>query len=209
MKVPLEVTYRGVEKSDAIDTLINEKVGKLEEMCDYINSCHIAIEKPHDRPRHGSPYRVRLDITVPPGHELVAENNQAAGNQYEPLDVAVREAFDAARRQLRKLTKRQHESDKAQTNEAHEMTALVVRIFRDQGYGFLKTPDTGEEVYFHRNSVLLDDFDRLEVGTGVHCFVEQGEKGPQASTVKIVDKPGESANKAEKTLIEPPLGWQE
>lgn len=209
MQVPLEVTYRGVEKSDAIDTLIDEKVEKLEEVCDYINSCHIAIEKPHDRPSHGSPYRVRLDITVPPGHEIIAENNQSEGDQYQPLNAAVREAFDAARRQLRKLAKRQNESDKGRTTSAsQETTALVVRVFRDEGYGFLKTLD-GQEVYFHRNSVLLDDFDRIEVGTGVRCFVTQGDEGPQASTVKIVDKPGENTDKAAQTIIQPPLDWRE
>jgi hypothetical protein len=73
MKVGLEISYRDVEKSDAIETLIHEKVAKLEKLCDYISSCHIAVEKIHDRPSHGSPYRVRIDMTVPPGHELVWE----------------------------------------------------------------------------------------------------------------------------------------
>lgn len=109
---------------------------------------------------------MRLDITVPPGHELVATNNPGADTQYEEIDVAIRDAFDAARRQLRKLNKRQHESDKGKTHAAPETIALVTQIFRDKGYGFLKTLE-GEEIYFHRNSVLHDDFDRLEIGTGV------------------------------------------
>jgi ribosomal subunit interface protein len=207
MQVPLEITYRGVEKTDALDALVQEKVAKLEEVCDYITSCHIAIEKPHDRPRSGSPYRVRLDITVPPGHELVATNNPGADTQYEEIDVAIRDAFDAARRQLRKLNKRQHESDKGKTHAAPETIALVTQIFRDEGYGFLKTLE-GEEIYFHRNSVLHDDFDRLEIGTGVRFFVEQGEQGPQASTVQIVNKPGSRVGKSGEEEIEPPLGWQ-
>lgn len=206
MKIPPEITYRGVEKTDDIDALVYEKLEKLEEVCNYINSCQIAIEKPHDRPSHGSPYRVRLDITVPPGHEIVAESNPSEGTQYDPLDAVIRDAFDAAVRQLKKLTRKQREKDRGKTQAGSETTALVTRIFRDEGYGFIKTLD-GEEVYFHRNSVLFDDFDRLEIGTGVHCFVEQGEQGPQASTVKIVDKPGERAGKAPDTLIEPPLDW--
>jgi ribosome-associated translation inhibitor RaiA len=60
MKIPLEVTYRDVEKTAAIDSLINEKVTKLERVCNYINSCHIAVEEIHDRPRSGSPCRVRF-----------------------------------------------------------------------------------------------------------------------------------------------------
>lgn len=208
LKIPPEITYRGVEKTNAIDTLIHEKIEKLEEVCDYINSCQIVIEKPHDRPSSGSPYRVRLDITVPPGHELVAESNPAENTQYAPLDAVVRDAFDAAVRQLKKLTRKQRESDRAKTAEGQETTALVTRIFKDQGYGFIKTLE-GREVYFHRNSVLHNDFDRIEVGTGVHFFEQQGEQGPQASTVKIVDKPGERVDKASETLIEPPVDWQE
>ncbi len=208
MKIPPEITYRNVEKTNAIDTLVHEKIAKLEHVCNYINSCHIAIEKTHDRPRSGSPYRVRIDITVPPGHEIVAESNPGESNQYDPLDAVIRDAFNAARQQLIKLNQRQHESDRSQSHEqAQETTALVTKLFRDQGYGFLKTLD-GQEIYFHHNSVLHDDFERLEIGTGVHFALEQGEEGPQASTVKIVDKPGVRAGKSDQTLIEPPLDWR-
>lgn len=208
MKVPPEITYRNVEKTDAIDTLVNEKIAKLEQVCSYISSCHIAIEKINDRPRSGSPYRVRIDITVPPGHELVGESNPTEDIQYEPLNAVIRDAFNAARQQLVKLTQRQHESDKSVSREVdRETTALVTKLFRDRGYGFLKTLD-GQEIYFHSNSVLHDDFERLEVGTGVHFFLGQGEEGPQASTIKIIDKPGVRVGKSEQTLIEPPLDWK-
>lgn len=204
MQVPPEITYRDVEKTDALDTLVNEKIAKLERFYSNINSCHIAIEKIHDRPSSGSPYRVRLDITVP-GHELVAESNPGESAQYDPLETVIRDAFDAASRQLKALNEQQR--NRVKTHEAQEMTAIVTKLFREEGYGFIRTFDD-QEVYFHRNSVLHDDFDRIEIGTGVHFFVEQGEEGPQASTVKIVDKPGASAGKSDQTLIEPPLGWK-
>jgi ribosomal subunit interface protein len=210
MKVAPEITYRNVDKTDALDNLVSEKIGKLEQVCDYISSCHIAIEKIHDRPRSGSPYRVRIDITVPPGHELVAESNPSDTNQYAPVDAVIRDAFKAAVQQLRKLAKRQQESDKAKTHDdAQETIALVTKLFPDRGYGFIKTIDDAQEIYFHRNSVLHDDFDRIEIGTGVRFSVEEGEEGPQATTVHIVNKPGASVGKSEQTLIEPPLGWRE
>lgn len=209
MKISPEITYRNVEKTNAIDTLIQEKIAKLELVCNYINSCNIAIEKTHDRPRSGSPYRVRIDITVPPGHEIVAESNPGESNQYDPLDAVIRDAFNAARQQLIKLSERQQESHRAQNQEVEqETTALVTKLFHDRGYGFLKTLD-GREIYFHRNSVLHNDFERLGIGTGVHFSLEMGEEGPQASTVKIVDKPGVRAGKSNQTLIEPPLDWRE
>lgn len=207
MKIPPEITYRNLTKSKAIDSLVYEKIAKLENICNYINSCHIAIEKIHDRPRSGSPYRVRIDLTVPPGHELVAEKNPGEGVQYQPLDAVIRETFDAMRQQLIKLTQMQRSSEQANRyEEAQESTGLVTKLFREDGYGFLKTLD-GREIYFHQNSVLHHDFDRLEIGTGVHFSQEEGEEGPQASTVKIVDKPGVRAGKSSATVIEPPLDW--
>jgi cold shock CspA family protein/ribosome-associated translation inhibitor RaiA len=207
MKIQPEITYRNLDKSEAIDNLVHEKIAKLENICNYINSCHIAIEKIHDRPRSGSPYRVRIDLTVPPGHELAAEKNPGEGIQYQPLDAVVRETFDAMRQQLVKLTQLQRASEQSgRYEEAQESTGLVTKLFREDGYGFLKTLD-GREIYFHQNSVLHHDFDRLEIGTGVHFSLEEGEEGPQASTVKIVDKPGVRASKSSEKLVETPLDW--
>jgi cold shock CspA family protein len=56
-----------------------------------------------------------------------------------------------------------------------------------EDYGFLETPD-GREVYFHKNSVLHNGFEQLKVGTEVYYAEEQGEKGPQASTVRVVGR---------------------
>ncbi|MDX2229114.1 MAG: HPF/RaiA family ribosome-associated protein [Leptolyngbyaceae cyanobacterium bins.349] len=208
MKVGLEVTYRDVERSDAIDTLIQEKLAKLERLCSYINSCHIAIEKVHDRPSHGSPYRVRIDLTLPPNHELVADSNPGDTNQHVALDTVIRDAFSKMERQLKAQTRQQREAEKAQINtDPQDTTALVTKIFREQGYGFIKALD-GEDIYFHRNSVIHDDFDRLEVGTGVRYVATMGEQGPQATTVQIVDKAGVRAGKADATLVDPPLGWE-
>ncbi|HEY9844868.1 MAG TPA: hypothetical protein V6D03_01600, partial [Candidatus Caenarcaniphilales bacterium] len=162
-----------------------------------------------DRPRDRSPYRVRLDITVPPGHELAAKSNMGNRTQYAELDAVIRDAFDKAWRQLRDLSRQQQEYDRGQVNDgAEDTTALVTKLFPDQGYGFLKTL-SGEDIYFNRNSVLHDDFERLEIGTGVRFeSVEDAEGLLHASTVQIVDKPGARAGKADEMLIEPPLGWE-
>jgi cold shock CspA family protein len=113
-----------------------------------------------------------------------------------------------AERQVKELSRRQRESDQGQSNDsAQDTMALVTKLFPEQEYGFLKTLD-GQDVYFHRNSVLHDDFERLEIGTGVRFFAHEDEQGLRASTVQIVDKPGASAGKAAQTLIEPPLGWE-
>lgn len=205
MQLPLEVSYRNIDKTESLEALIREKVSKLEDVCDHISSCRIAVEKPHDHPRSGSPYRVRIDLRVPPSHELAVDKSPGEGTQYTPLETVIREAFDAARRQLAELNERQHRQIKH--HEDQSMGAIVTKLFPEEDYGFIKTFDE-REIYFHRNSVLHDDFDRLELGTGVRLMFEEGDKGPQATTVQIVNKPGARASKVEKEEIPPPMGWR-
>ena len=187
MQIPLELTFRGVEKTEAMERYIRERTQKLEQVCDHIVSCRVTVERPQQHQRAGSPFRVRVDVRIPPGHELVVRRESTEGDIHDSLRQVLREAFDAMRRQVRSLAERQRGDVKA--HGAEEETGIVVRLFREEGYGFLRTPD-GEEIYFHRNSVLRDGFDRLEAGTGVRVAVEEGEEGLQASTVEIVDKPG-------------------
>jgi cold shock CspA family protein len=188
MNVPLEISYRDVEKTDELESLIREKTAKLEDVCDYISSVRVAVELAQKHHKSGNPVRVRLDITVPPGNELVVEKEPKPGDEHINVGVIVRRAFEAAWRQLRELKSRQH--DEVKKHPEQEAHALVDKLFPDKEYGFLKTTESGRELYFHKNSVLHNDFTRLEVGTGVHYAEEMGEDGPQATSVKIVDKPG-------------------
>jgi cold shock CspA family protein len=66
---------------------------------------------------------------------------------------------------------------------------FVIRLLREDGYGFIRSLE-GQEIYFHRNASFHNDWPRLEVGTGVRYTVQEGDKGPQASSIEIVDKPG-------------------
>ncbi len=187
MIIPLEISFRGISKTDALEDLIRERARKLEKFCDYISSCRVAVESPHQHQRSGQPFRVRIDITVPPGHEVVVSKDSTKGNIHDELPAVLRDAFSTAGRQLKSIVERQRGETKSHPQQ--ETGAFVSRIFPDDGYGFIKNLE-GREIYFHRNSVLHDDFARLEVGTGVRFVEAPGEKGPQASTVQIVDKPG-------------------
>lgn len=188
MEVPLEITFRGVDKNDDIEDLIFAKVAKLEKICDHIVSCKVAVESPHEHQQSGSPFRVRINMRVPPGHDLVVKRESTEGYLHEKLPVVLAGAFDAAFRQLKKLVEKQQ--GQVKTHAQQDNTAFVIRLNADEGYGFIKTRE-GRELYFHRNSVLNDDFDRLVVGTGVRFAAAKGEEGPQASTVQITDKPVE------------------
>ena len=99
----------------------------------------------------------------------------------EPLSALIRRTFDSARRELEKAVDRQR--GKVKTPAQQQNQAIVEKIFREQQYGFLGTLD-GQQVYFHKNSVLHKHWENLKVGTIVRYTLEVGEKGIQASTVE-------------------------
>jgi cold shock CspA family protein len=123
-------------------------------------------------------------MTVPPGHELIATGQSHKNDVHELLPSVIRKAFHAAERQLKELLERQHGSVKSHPQQ--EVNGIVEKLFPEEGYGFIKTVDTQQDVYFHRNSVLHGNFDKIKLGTGVRFASEQGEKGLQASSVEIV-----------------------
>jgi cold shock CspA family protein/ribosome-associated translation inhibitor RaiA len=187
MKVPLEIAFKGIEHTEEIEALIREEADKLERVCDYLISCRVAVEKRQQHQEVGNPYRVRIDLTVPPGHELVVKREPSKGDMHDPLSIVLKHAFTSAARQLRKLVELQRGAVKAHPEQ--QVTAVVHKLFPQEGYGFLRTVDTQDEIYFHRHSVLHDDFDRLTIGLGVRYTAEEGEKGLQATSVQIVDTP--------------------
>jgi cold shock CspA family protein len=100
------------------------------------------------------------------------------------LKVAIREAFHAARRRLEDHARRKRVDVK--THEPMPQ-ARVTKLFPAESYGYIETPD-GREVCFHSNSVLKDRFKSLKIGSKVGFTEEAGEKGPQASTVRLITK---------------------
>ncbi len=115
MQVPLEITYRNVEKNGFIDGLIRRKVAKLEKICDYMISCRVAVERQHQSQQTGNPFLVRIDIKVPPRHEIVVRRSSVVADREEPLDKVLRKAFDSAERRLTRVVERQHGEVKAHT----------------------------------------------------------------------------------------------
>lgn len=183
MQLPLEISFHGTPKSEPVEALIREKAEKLGRFHKGIMSCRVVVEHPHKSPKSGSGYRVRLDLTVPPGHEIAVVREPGEGLVTDDLGKVVHEAFEAARRQLVKLNEKQRGDVKV--HPQGEVRGFVSRLFDD--YGFIQ-PAGGGEVYFHRNSVVGADFDEIEVGMGVSWAEEPGEEGPQASSVRVIEE---------------------
>jgi len=179
MKTDLQVSFRNMDRSDAVEAAVREAAGKLERFHDRITGCHVLIEAPHRRHQQGKLYHVRVDVLVP-GGEVVVNRDPPEHHAHEDVYVAIRDAFDAARRRLEDYVRRHFTEVKAHEPMA---TARVSELFPQEDYGFLETPD-GRRLYFHRHSVLGAGFDRLDIGSEVHFAEEMGDKGPQASTVR-------------------------
>lgn len=186
MQVPLEISYRDIEKTEEIDTLIRQKADKLDKKFDNISSCRVMVERIQLHQRSGLPYRVRIDIKMPPGHELVVSRDPNKGNLHLDLGAEIRWAFETAERQIKELRERQRRDVKAHPHRT--VQGVIERIFYNEGAGFIRTLD-GRQVFFHQNSVLHEKFESLKVGMGVSFEEEMGEKGPQATTVHVIDVP--------------------
>ncbi|MDP1927551.1 MAG: ribosome-associated translation inhibitor RaiA [Thiobacillus sp.] len=175
MKTPLQITFRDIEQSDALETHIREKAEKLETFFDPIMSCRVVVEMPHQHKNQGKFFNVRIDIGVP-GKEIVVNRDK-----HEDVYVALRDAFDAAKRQLDDYSRRLRGETK---NHAQEHTGLVARLVPEEGYGFIRTVD-GEELYFNSDNLVNIKFDQLLLGVEVKFIEEMAAEGPQAKRVSV------------------------
>jgi ribosomal subunit interface protein len=185
MDIPLQVSFRNMDSSEAVEARIREKAEKLETYYGHINSCRVLVEAPERRRQKGKLYHLRIEIGVP-GKDLVVSRHPKDKHAHEDIYVAIRDAFDAARRQLEDHVRKRGGKVKLHETPLH---GKVVRIFPYEGYGFIAASD-GREIYFHKNSVLSEAFDSLEVGAEVRLSVAEREsaEGPQASTVVPIGK---------------------
>jgi len=182
MNVPLELTFRGLEKTPEIEALIRHNAEKLEKICSYVSSCRVVIERDQQHQRIGHPFRVRLDITVPPRNEFAVRRESTEGELHDPLSKIINEAFKAASRRLQKTVDLQRHASRVKPNIPTQ--GIVTRLFLEDEYGFITTPE-GEDIYFHAKNVANGEFDKLIVGTAVHFAPHFGDNGLHASSVRI------------------------
>ncbi len=186
MAVPLQITFKGMESSPAMEARIREKVARLERFSDVILRCHVTVEAPHRHHSQGRLYRTLIEIDVPRGR-IVAGENGPQDHAHEDPYVALRDAFAAATRRLEDHMRRMGGAVKH--HEPGLVHGRVARFVAGEDYGFIETAE-GEEIYFHRNAVAKHGFDRLRVGDPVRVAVTEGEKGPQAAAVHPVGEGG-------------------
>ena len=183
MQTTPQISFLHMDSSAAVEAQIRSRLEQLDRLFDRIISCRVVVECAHPRHHQGNLFQVRIDLNVP-GQEIVVGRDPAAHHAHEDVYVAIRDAFDATRRLLEDHIRKHRGDVKLHAVPDH---GRIQRLLPD--YGFILSAD-GSEIYFHRNSVLGDAFSRLAPGIHVAFFEEMGEKGPQASTVKLVGKHG-------------------
>lgn len=182
MKLPLTVTFRHMDHSDALEQYIRERAGQLDQFADRIMRCDVVVEEDHRRHSQGNLFHVRIDVTVPE-KELVVRRAPNARHAHEDAYVAARDAFDAMRRQLEDYVRKLAPHRVKHHEPQPEGTVTILEPLMD--YGRIGTAD-GRDIYFNRNSVLDGRFDELEVGSRVQFIEEGGDDGPQATSVKVL-----------------------
>ena len=180
MQIPLEITFRNAERSDPVEAVVRERVDKLNRYFEHIVGCRVTLEVPNRTPGYDVlNHRVNIEISVP-GEDLVVSREPNEHDNFNDIYVTIRDAFDAAERQLKAYAGRLQETRVVLEEPPY---AVVNKMFSDKGYGFLMTPD-GREIYFHENSVSPPGFDKLNNGDTVRFVEARGDDGPQASLVK-------------------------
>jgi cold shock CspA family protein/ribosome-associated translation inhibitor RaiA len=178
MQEPLRIAFRNMEPPIGAEDEVGDRAAELERFFDRIIACSVVVEARQRRHHQGNLYHVRIELIVP-DREIVVRRDPPEDHAHEDLHVAIRDAFDAARRQLQDHAREMRGDVKTHTAP---MIGSIVRLFQD--YGFLVT-EAGDEIYLHRNAVLGRGFDKLNAGDRVRYVIheDEGEQGAQASTV--------------------------
>ena len=176
MQQPLQITIKDIDHSPAIEQEIRAKIEKLEHYADDIISCHVVVELTQKHQQQGQLHNLHIRLTVP-GKELVATRNA-----HENLWIAIKEASDDMRDQLRRYTEQRRKQVK---NHPDVLQGEIARLFED--FGFILGPDGLTEYYFNDSNVTHSNFSRLSVGTKVHFIEGMGDEGPQARRVSVIE----------------------
>lgn len=186
MQTPVPIDFQDLDVSLATRQAIEKHVVELEQRCGRVTACHVVLKGPGKHHRTGGLYEVNIRLALPDGREVDISRTPKADERHSDLPFAINDAFKRARRRLQDQVRRMQGQVKQHEGQP---IGTVARLDELGEFGIIEAGD-GHEVYFHRNSVLNNEFSKIKAGTRVTYVEEVGEKGPQASTVKLLGKHG-------------------
>ena len=179
---PLQLTWRDIDPTQAIESAIRKRAEKLAQFHDHITQCRVVIEAPHQNQQKGNLYHISLELMVP-GKTLVVNRGPAQHAAHSDAYVAIRDAFSAATRQLEDYARRMRGEVK---QHGPSRQARVTQLFPTEDYGIVQNGNQ-RDIRFHRASLVDTEMEALHVGAEVWVVEEPGSQSPQAKRVSAHD----------------------
>jgi cold shock CspA family protein/ribosome-associated translation inhibitor RaiA len=190
MQVPLEIAFHHVDSSPWVEAQIRARVAKLEKIYGRLNSCRVRVDRRATNRTRTIPPVVRIEMRLPGRGELVVSHEpDRLMRRFAAPDLrnAINEAFRIAEHRLTEIKEQRHGRTKEPHHDAeNQHLGQVAELAPETDSGFILTV-TGSLLYFHRNSLLTGDFDKLEQGQEVYYVEHVGDTGPMATKVRVKD----------------------
>lgn len=187
VQIPIEVAFHNIQSTPWAEEEIRARVAKLEKIYDRLTTCRVRVERRARNSARTIPPVVRIELSVPGYKDIVvAHEPEHLQRKFQTPELrdAIGEAFRVAEKRLlefkRKL--RMPTTDGGQETGKQRL-GQIADLPAEQDFGFILT-DTGSMLYFHRNSVLVGDFEDLRTGDAVTYVEDMGDTGPTASKVR-------------------------
>lgn len=186
MQTPVQIDFRSMDATPEIGEMLSHHLDALERRFGRITSGRLVLTGPGKRHQTGGLYDIHVQLALPDGKTVAVGRTIDRDERYSNLHFAINDAFKRARRQLQDQVRRLQKQVKR--HEAAQPLGAVARIDPSGEFGFIATADD-QEIYFHKNSVI-GAMSEFEAGARVSYVEREGDRGPQASTVKLLRKHG-------------------
>lgn len=188
MQIPLSISFHNCHNSDSIEQQVRNHVARLESLYRRLTACRVRVDQRADNAAHTIPPVVRIELSMPGRKDIVvAHEPDRLQRKFQHPDIrnAINEAFRIAERCLAEHKEQLADyAAPARHESAQEFLGQVAEVTPGEDFGFLLTKEGGV-LYFHRNSLLSGDFDRLRRGQNVTYVEEVGDTGPIATKVRV------------------------
>jgi len=191
MQVPVEIAFHNMPSLPWAEEEIRKRIRKLEKLYDRLTSCRVRVDQRTKTGGGTIPPVVRIELGIPGRKDLVVSHEpDHLQRKFQTPDLhnAIHEAFRIAEDQLVELkNQRQGRTREPQHDAENQFLGQVAERNPGQDFAFLLTKEGGL-LYFHRNSLLSGDFDKLRQGDEVYYVEDVGDTGPIATKVRVKEK---------------------
>jgi cold shock CspA family protein/ribosome-associated translation inhibitor RaiA len=188
MQVPLEIAFHNMDPVGWAEDEVRARAAKLEKLYPRLTACRVRVDQRAHSAKGTVPPVVRIEMSVPGYKDIVVSHEpDHLQLKYQTPDLrnAINEAFRIAEDRLVAFKdQRQDRSKQGHHDSQNQFVGQVTDIDPNGEFGFLLTKEGGL-LYFHRNSVLTGDFDKLRSGAEVYYVEEMGDTGPIAAKVRV------------------------